>query len=348
MLEKKHITILISILAVVAVSIGIYFYNKRENMTCELITNSDYIRKNFRSMMDSPQIVRPQNRVRSLMRSNQTTSNNYILLAMNFSNPIASNFTVDIIGENNSILYKSISVTQDINGSLILFEVDNVDFSKMRSLKLNNFDSNQNRVTRLVFGKYENSDITLEPVSRCFIQYDANSRTTNIVPILNGIQSLKFIAQKSGKIGQLVVRGDLNADITSTNITANGVTELNNLLDGTNSKSQANVNINGSITLNTLRQRRQALTYVDEIILRNVNGLFPLIISFNYGKYIFELIYNPNISLDVYNIKAQSMSPIYDYDINEKYHSLKHSIYVFYNYEPNCNFLFSIHRGILS
>lgn len=316
MLENKYITILISILAVIAVSIGIYFYNKRENMTCELITNSDYIRKNFRSMMDSPQIVRPQNRVRSLMRSNQSTSNNYILLAMNFFNPISSNFSVDIIGENNSILYKSSSVTQDINGSLILFETETVDFSKMRSLKLNNFDSNQNRVTRVVFGKYENNDITLEPVSRCFIQYDSNTKSTNIVPILNGIQSLKLVAQKSGKIGQLVVRGDLNADITSTNITANGVTDLNNLLDGTNSKTQANVNVNGSINLNTLRQRRQALTYVDEIILRNVNGLFPVIISFNYGKYIFDLVYNPNVELDVYNIKAQSMTPIYDYDIN--------------------------------
>jgi len=316
MLENKYITILISILAVIAVSIGIYFYNKRENMTCELITNSDYIRKNFSSMMDSPQIVRPQNRVRSLMRSNQSTSNNYILLAMNFFNPISSNFSVDIIGENNSILYKSSSVTQDINGSLILFETETVDFSKMRSLKLNNFDSNQNRVTRVVFGKYENNDITLEPVSRCFIQYDSNTKSTNIVPILNGIQSLKLVAQKSGKIGQLVVRGDLNADITSTNITANGVTDLNNLLDGTNSKTQANVNVNGSINLNTLRQRRQALTYVDEIILRNVNGLFPVIISFNYGKYIFDLVYNPNVELDVYNIKAQSMTPIYDYDIN--------------------------------
>ena len=309
-------TILIVILAVIAVVVGIYFYISRENMTCELIANSDYIRKNFRSMMDSPQIVRPQNRMRSLMRSGSGTGN-YILLAMTFSNPIASNFSVDIMGDNNVVNHKSTSVTQDINGSLILFEVDRVDFKKMKNLRLNNFDSNQNRVTRVVFGKYVNGEMTLEPVSKCFVQYEANTRSTSVVPVLSsGIQNIKMLAKKSGKIGQIVVRGDLNADITSANVSSSGVSDLNNLLDGTNSRTQATISANGFITLNSLRQGRQQLTYVDEIILRNVSGLFPLIITFNYGKYIFDLVYNPNISLDVYNIKADNMSPIYDYDIN--------------------------------
>lgn len=289
---------------------------KRENMTCELITNSDYIRKNFRSMMDSPQIVRPQSRVRSLMR-NGSGSGNYILLAMTFSNPIASNFTVDIMGDNNVVNHKSTSITQDINGSLILFEVDRVDFTNMKYLRFNNFDSNQNRVTRVVFGKYVNGEMTLEPVSKCFVQYEANTRSTSVVPVLSrGIQTIKMLAQKSGKIGQIVVRGDMNADVIASNVGSSGVSDLNNLFDGTNSRTQATINANGFITLNSLRQGRQTLSYVDEIILRNVSGLFPLIISFNYGKYMFDLVYNPNISLDVYNIKAVSMTPIYDYDIN--------------------------------
>jgi len=309
-------TILIAILAVLAVVVGIYFYIRRENMTCELITNSDYIRKNFRSMMDSPQIVRPQSRVRSLMRTG-SGSGNYILLAITFSNPIASNFTVDIMGDNNVVNHKSTSITQDINGSLILFEVDKVDFTMMKYLRFNNFDSNQNRVTRVVFGKYVNGEMTLEPVSKCFVQYEANTRSTNVVPVLSsGIQNIKMLAKKSGKLGQLVVRGDLNADITAANVGSSGVSDLNNLFDGTNSRTQANISANGFITLNSLRQGRQQLTYVDEIILRNVSGLFPLIITFNYGKYVFDLISNPNIALDVYNIKAVSMTPIYDYDIN--------------------------------
>jgi hypothetical protein len=309
-------TMIIVILAVIAVVVGIYFYISRENMTCELIANSDYIRKNFRSMMDSPQIVRPQNRMRSLMRSG-SGSGNYILLAMTFSNPIASNFSVDIMGDNNVVNHKSTSVTQDINGSLILFEVDRVDFTKMKYLRLNNFDSNQNRVTRVVFGKYVNGEMTLEPVSKCFVQYEANTRSTSVVPVLSsGIKNIKMLAKKSGKIGQIVVKGDLNAEIKSANVSSSGVSNLNNLFDGSDANTQATINADGFITLNSFRQGRQVLTYVDEIILRNVSGLFPLIITFNYGKYIFDLVYNPNISLDVYNIKAVNMSPIYDYDIN--------------------------------
>ena len=311
-------TILIAILAVIAVVVGIYFYISRENMTCELIANSDYIRKNFRSMMDSPQIVRPQNRMRSLMRSG-SGSGNYILLAMTFSNPIASNFSVDIMGDNNVVNHKSTSVTQDINGSLILFEVDRVDFTKMKYLRLNNFDSNQNRVTRVVFGKYVNGEMTLEPVSKCFIQYDAKTTSTSVVPILSsGIQNIKMLAKKSGKIGQIVVKGDLNADIKYANVSSSGLSNLNNLFDDSNANTQATIIADEIITL-SLKQGRQQLTYVDEIILRNVSGLFPLIITFNYGKYMFDLVYDPKMALDTsnpYYIKAVNMSPIYDYDIN--------------------------------
>lgn len=321
-------TILIAILAVLAVVVGIYFYISRENMTCELIANSDYIRKNFRSMMDSPQIVRPQNRIRSLMRSG-SVSGNYILLAMTFSNPIPSNFSVDIMGDNNVVNHKSTSVTQDINGSLILFEVDRVDFTKMKYLRLNNFVyiPNQNQITRVVFGKYVNGEMTLEPVSKCFIQvlYDNKNKIvgTTVVPVLIDpkkfikLQNIKMLSQKGGKLGQLVVReGDFNADITSANVGSSGVSDLNNLLDGTNSRTQATISANGFITLNQLRQGKRQLTYVDEIILRNVSGLFPLIITFNYGTYVFDLVYDPKVQLEKYNINAVNMSPIYDYEIN--------------------------------
>jgi hypothetical protein len=316
MMDKKTLTILGVIIGVIAIAVGIYFYVSREHMVCELITNSDYIRKNFRSMMDSPQIIRPQARIRSLMGSSGL-SGNYILLALNFSNPIASNFSVDIIGDNNAVLYKSKSVTQDINGSLVLFEADNIDSTKIRYFRLNNFDSNQNRVTRVVFGKYENGNMSLDAASRCFVQYEPSTRSTNVVPMFStGIQSIRFLAKNKGEIGQVTVKGDYNADVTSSTISSNGVSNLQNLFDGTRSDTQANISANGSFTFNTLRQGRQLLSYVDEIILRNVSGLFPLIISFNYGKYIFDLVYNPNIILDAYRIKADSMTPVYDYDIN--------------------------------